>query len=89
MNGYDGATSAIGGWSTYSPSMGGTDPWVIAATTAVPEPSSLALAGLAVTCAVVLGGESESNQVLSQTRRRGSGRLASRVATSFRLPGRQ
>ncbi len=56
VNDYDGATSAIGGWSTYSPSMGGTDPWVIAATTAVPEPSSLALAGLAVTCAVVLGG---------------------------------
>jgi hypothetical protein len=56
VNDYDSATSTIGGWSTQSPSMGGTDPWVIAATTAVPEPSSLALAGLAVTCAIVLGG---------------------------------
>lgn len=41
--------SAENVWFTYNPSMGGTDPWVIAvASAAVPEPSSLTLAGLAV-----------------------------------------
>ena len=33
-------------WANYSPTMGGYDPWIIATT--VPEPSTLALAGIAV-----------------------------------------
>ena len=30
-------------WSTWGPQMGGTEPWVIAQTAAVPEPSSVML----------------------------------------------
>jgi hypothetical protein len=40
-------------WYTLNPAMGGKDPWVIAQVATVPEPSSLALAASAVTCAVV------------------------------------
>jgi hypothetical protein len=38
------------GWDTNSPSMGGTDPWVIGRTlgVAIPEPSSFLLLGLAI-----------------------------------------
>ncbi|WP_165250711.1 PEP-CTERM sorting domain-containing protein [Paludisphaera soli] len=42
------------GWDVKSPSMGGTDPWVIARTLgapAVPEPSTLTLGGIAAACA--------------------------------------
>ncbi len=37
-------------WSTINPSMGGTDPWVIAS---VPEPSSLYLLGFGAVCGSV------------------------------------
>jgi hypothetical protein len=42
------------GWQTRSPSMGGSEPWVVARTlgVAVPEPSSLLLLGSAI---LVLG----------------------------------
>jgi hypothetical protein len=43
---YDGATNNTTDWSTSSPAMGGTDPWVIAtaASTVVPEPSTAIVA---------------------------------------------
>lgn len=49
---YEDQTGSLGGgdWLTFSPHMGGTDPWVIAeVTTAVPEPSSVVLLGLGIT----------------------------------------
>jgi hypothetical protein len=55
-SGYVGMIQGADVWSTQNPAMGGTDPWVIAKVATVPEPSSLTLAALAVTCAVALGG---------------------------------
>jgi len=42
-------------WSTDNPSMGGTDPWIIASvpTAAVPEPSTLYLLGFGAVCGSV------------------------------------
>ena len=42
-------------WSTTNPSLGGSEPWVItiAQSSAVPEPSSLAIVGSVITCGVV------------------------------------
>ena len=44
-------------WSTSSPQMGGTDPWVLgeAQTTAVPEPSAIVLVGSAIVCGLAYG----------------------------------
>jgi hypothetical protein len=42
-NFYIGSAHNVGNWNNMDPAMGGTNPWVIA--TAVPEPSSLILAG--------------------------------------------
>jgi hypothetical protein len=52
---YDGTDDDSVVWNTPNPAMGGTDPWAIAEVATVPEPSSLTLAALAVTCAVALG----------------------------------
>jgi hypothetical protein len=63
-------------WETSNPSMGGTDPWVIAVAS-VPEPSTLTLAALGVFSGLVYG----------MTRKRGAGsevtslRLAEYVAS--------
>jgi hypothetical protein len=47
---YDGQGGNTISWQTKSPSMGGTEPWVIARTlgAAIPEPSSLVLLGTAI-----------------------------------------
>ncbi len=39
-------------WSTTTPSLGGREPWLIAVPPTIPEPSSLAIAGSAITCGV-------------------------------------
>ncbi len=52
---YDGYTDTTGYlWENFAPSMGGTNPWVIAVaqSTAVPEPSTLAMAGLVSVCGI-------------------------------------
>jgi PEP-CTERM motif len=49
---YDGETDHLAIWSTPDPAMGGHDPWIIAALT-VPEPSTLALLGIAAACVAV------------------------------------
>jgi hypothetical protein len=54
--GYRGdALGTTAGWDTTNPSMGGTNPWVIAEVSSVPEPSSLTLAGLGLACTVTAG----------------------------------
>jgi len=47
---YEGAGGSTISWQTNSPSMGGTEPWVIGRTlgAAIPEPSSLVLLGTAI-----------------------------------------
>jgi hypothetical protein len=38
-------------WLTYQPSMGGTDPWLIASAS-VPEPTAAVLMGIGVGCVI-------------------------------------
>jgi PEP-CTERM motif len=47
---YRAGATGLGGWTTNDPAMGGTDPWVIAEVSSVPEPSSLTLAGSSTAC---------------------------------------
>jgi PEP-CTERM motif len=52
---YSASTFGTDVWVNHNPVMGGTDPWVIAAASAVPEPSSLALAGLGAASGIAVG----------------------------------
>jgi hypothetical protein len=55
FNLYSASTFGSDVWVNHNPLMGGTNPWVIAAASAVPEPSSLALAGLGAATGIALG----------------------------------
>jgi hypothetical protein len=69
FNEYIGVTS-VGAdvWANFNPVMGGTNPWVIAAASAVPEPSSLALAGLGAAWGIALGlARKRRTKAISQT----------------------